>query len=80
MLEYLFDSLNLSVNQTNLHALLKIQGAQPNHTLLLQASDDLQSWTTISATNTSAVINWQFLDTNSPAFNKRFYRAVGQSR
>ena len=28
----------------------------------------------------AAVTNWQYLDTNAPAFNQRFYRAIGQGK
>jgi hypothetical protein len=80
MLDYLFDGIGLSVNRTNRQALLTLQGAQPNHTLLLQASEDLRNWITISTTTPAAITNWQFLDTNAPSFNKRFYRAVGQGQ
>ena len=61
-------------------ARLLVAGAQPGHTLVLQASPDLRRWTSL-ATNTPAIItNWPFLDTNAPAFDKRFYRAVGQGK
>ena len=80
MQDYLFDALGISVNRTNRQAQLKVNGAQPNHTLLLQASDDLRSWTGLGSVSTTTVTNWQFLDTNAPSFNKRFYRAVGQGK
>jgi hypothetical protein len=80
MLDHLFDSIGLSINTTNRQTLLKILGAQPNHTLLLEASGDLLHWTTIATNSPSVVTDWQVLDTNAPAFGSRFYRAVGQSK
>jgi hypothetical protein len=53
---------------------------EPSHTLLLQASEDLRIWTTISTATPNTATNWQFLDANAPSFNKRFYRAAGQSK
>jgi hypothetical protein len=48
--------------------------------LVLQATDNLRNWTPIATFIPSAVTNWQFLDTNAPSFQKRFYRAIGQGR
>lgn len=80
MHDYLYDAIGLSFNRTNRQAELSLNGAQPNHTLVLQASGDLRSWTPIATVIPSAVTNWQFLDTNAPSLQKRFYRAVGQGR
>jgi uncharacterized repeat protein (TIGR01451 family) len=80
MLDYLYDSIGISYNRTNQQAGVTLTGAQPNHTLVLQASDNLRNWTGIASVIPSGVTNWQFLDTNAPSFQKRFYRAVGQGR
>ena len=80
MQDYLFDAIGISVNRTNQQANLTLSGAQPNHTLILQASPDLRTWAPIATFFTNAVIDWQFIDTNAPSFNKRFYRAVGQGK
>jgi hypothetical protein len=80
MLDYLFDGIGISLNPTNRQARLTLNGAQPNHTLVLQASDDMRQWTPITTFIPTAVTNWQFLDTSAPSFQKRFYRAVGQGR
>ena len=86
MLERLSDGLGLSLQGVGpggtrpYHACLTLTNALPAHTLVFQASEDLRHWTPL-ATNTPVVTNnWQFLDTNAPAFNKRFYRAVGQGK
>jgi hypothetical protein len=75
-LEHLFDSLGLSVSRTNRQARLTVSGAQPGHTLVLQASEDLRQWISLSTNTPTIVTNWLVLDTNAPAFHKRFYRAV----
>ena len=80
MLETLADSLALSLNPTNRRATLNLKNARPNHTLVLQASDDLRHWTALSTNTPVAITNWQFLDTNAPAFPRRFYRAIGQGK
>ncbi len=80
MLDHLFDAMKLSLNPTNRRATLTLRNAQPSHTLVLQASEDLRHWTSLSTNTPTAVTNWQFLDTNAPAFDKRFYRAVGQGK
>jgi hypothetical protein len=80
MLDYLYDAIGVAFNPTNQQAQLTLDGAQPNHTVVLQASDDLRYWTPITTLIPTAVTNWQFLDTNAPSFQKRFYRAVGQGR
>jgi hypothetical protein len=80
MVDYLYDSIGISFNRTNQQARVNVNGAQPNHTLVLQASDNLRNWSPIATAIPSAVTNWQFLDTNAPSFQKRFYRAVGQGR
>ena len=86
MLERLADGLGLSLQGVGLggtrpyRARLTLTNALPAHALVFQASEDLRHWTPL-ATNTPAITNnWQFLDTNAPAFNKRFYRAVGQGK
>jgi hypothetical protein len=80
MLDYFFDGIGISVNRTNRQARLTVSGAQPDHTVVLQASDDLRNWTPLATVIPTAVTNWQFLDTNAPSFQKHFYRAVGQGR
>jgi hypothetical protein len=80
MLEHLYDSLGLSLNPTNRQARLSISNAQPAHTLIISASDDLRYWTPLATNAFGAVTNWQFLDTNAPAFPQRFYRAWGQGK
>ena len=86
MLERLADGLGLVMERVGAaatapyRARLTLTNARPAHTLVFQASEDLRHWTPL-ATNTPVVTNnWQFLDTNVPAFNKRFYRAVGQGK
>jgi hypothetical protein len=59
---------------------LTVAGAQPGHTLILQASPDLRRWTPLATNTPAAVTNWQILDTNAPSFDKRFCRAVGQGK
>src|SRR5207249_10818271 len=80
MQDYLFDAIGISVNRTNRQAQLMLSGTQPNHTMILQASPDLRTWAPIATFFTNAVTDWQFLDTNAPSFNKRFYRAVGEGK
>src|SRR5262249_12511841 len=78
LLDFPFSGLSISMNPTNHQALLTIQGAQPNHTLVLQGSDDLLNWAPIITNLPSTVTNIQFLDTNAPGFSKHFYRVVAQ--
>ena len=80
MVDYLYDSIDISFNRTNQQARVNLSGTQLNHTLVLQASDELRQWTPITTFIPTAVTNWQFLDTNAPSFQKHFYRAVGQGR
>ena len=80
MLETLRDSLALSLNPTNRRATLNLKNARPNHTLVLQASDDLRHWIPLSTNTPFTIANWLFLDTNAPAFPRRFYRAIGQGK
>ena len=79
MQEHLFDSLGLSLNP-NHHARLSISNAQPAHTLVLAASEDLRHWSPLATNTPATVADWLFLDTNAPAFEKRFYRVVGQGK
>ena len=80
MLEHLFDGMKLSLNPTNHRATLTVSNAQPAHTLVLQATADFRHWQSLATNTPATVLHWQFLDTNAPAFNKRFYRAVGQGK
>ena len=80
MLETLADSLALSLNPTNRRATLNLKNARPNHTLVLQASEDLRHWIALSTNTPVTITNWQFLDTNAPAHPRRFYRAIGQGK
>jgi hypothetical protein len=80
MVDYLYDSIGISFNRSNQQARLTLTGAQPDHALVLQATENLRNWTPIGTVIPSAVTNWQFLDTNAPSYQKRFYRAVGQGR
>jgi hypothetical protein len=50
---------------------------RPDQPLLIQASTNLNQWTTI-ATNTSASRLRDFTDTTATAFRHRFYRTIGQ--
>lgn len=77
MLETLGDSLALSLNATNRRATLNLKNARPNHTLVLQASEDLRHWIPLSTNTPLTIADWLFLDTNAPAFPRRFYRAIG---
>jgi len=50
---------------------------EPNHWYEVQASSDLQSWSTIWQTSVATSNVWvQFTDTNASAFSSRFYRLV----
>lgn len=86
MLEHLYDGLGISMEGTGTAAAapyrtrVAVSNAQPGHTLILQASPDLHRWTSLSTNTPAAVTNWQYLDTNAPAFNQRFYRAIGQGK
>ena len=85
-LEHLFDGLGLTLRGMGLggtspyQARVTVTGAQPDHTLVLQASPDLRHWTSLATNTPAAVTNWPFLDTNAPSFDRRFYRAVGQGK
>jgi len=78
LLDFPFNALSISVNSTNHQALLTIQGAQPNHTLVVQASDDLIQWVPVLTNSPVSVTNLQFLDTNAPSHSKRFYHVSSQ--
>jgi hypothetical protein len=78
MLDLLYNSFGISINPTNRRAQLAVNGAQPPHTLVIQASDDLRTWTPIATNVPVAITNWQFIDINAPLFNRRFYRITGQ--
>lgn len=78
MLDLLFESFSIGLNPTNRQAVLMIQGAQPGHTLVLEASGDLVNWTPIATNSPVVITNWQFSDLSSPGLTKRFYRVIGQ--
>ena len=86
MLEHLYDSIGLSLQGVGpggtrpYHARLTLSNAQTNHTLILQASEDFRHWIPLATNTPAAITNWLFLDTNAPAFDRRFYRAVGQGK
>jgi hypothetical protein len=86
MLEHLYDGLGLTMERVGAaaaapyRARLVVSNAQPAHTLVLSASDDLRRWMALATNTPVAVTNWLFLDTNAPAFNRRFYRVWGQGK
>ncbi len=50
---------------------------EPNHWYEVQATSDLQSWSTIWQTSVATTNAWvQFADTNTSAFTSRFYRLI----
>ena len=77
---HLFDRLSLAFNPADRTATLTVLGAQPAHTLVLEASQDLLNWTPLATNAPATTTNWLFLDTNAPVFQQRFYRAVGQGK
>ena len=80
MLEHLFDAMRLSLNPANRRATLTLSNAQPAHTLVLSASDDLRHWLPLATNRPTVLTNWLFLDTNAPAHPRRFYRAWGRGK
>jgi len=50
---------------------------EPGHWYEVQATSDLQSWTTISQTDVATANEWvQYSDPDAAAFSSRFYRLV----
>lgn len=86
MPEHLCDGLSLTLDGVGpggtrpYQAHVTVAGAQPGHTLVLQASPDLRHWTSLATNTPAAITNWPFLDTNAPSFDRRFYRAIGQGK
>ena len=80
MLEHLYDAMRLSLNPANHRATLTLSNAQPAHTLVLSASDDLRHWTPLATNTPASATHWLYLDTNAPAHPRRFYRAWGQGK
>ena len=72
MLETLADGLALSLNPINRRATLNLKNARPNHTLVLQGSEDLRHWTPLSTNTPTAIADWLFLDMNAPPFRNGF--------
>ena len=71
---HLFDRLSLAFSPADRTATLTVLGAQPMHTLVLEASQDLRNWTPLATNSPATTTNWLFLDTQSPRFGHRFYR------
>jgi hypothetical protein len=63
--------------QTNGSFLLQEQG-EPGESFDFQASTDLQTWLDLGSTNADTNGCVQFLDTNAPLFNQRFYLTLPQ--